>query len=321
MGKEVQEEAKTLPHSRSIELYDDIPKYVWEDFKEEDRIDGKFLAPLERNFTFKGDKFNLILTPARLKDENGELRDYFPGQREEIVEDALRKLGVGEKIVLLDDCVSVIFIFHKLLKELKRMGYNYSFQEVKEALEICDKTIIELSADHVESNFCAYMFETLGIEAQNENDISRCFVRFNFLVDKSVKNNTFKYFNYEKSMSYKNNIARRLFKRMSYHFVPTYGRSFYVIRLSTIINNFGLTRYPSIETNLKEVKKALKELIKGKTLLKYEEERSSCENGEEVTFKLIFSNSFISEIQELNRRSKSSHLHDFMASFFGTNAE
>ncbi len=268
-------------YSRSIELYDTTPKYFWWRIGEKDRIGGQFLRSLERDFSFKGDNYHVTITPARIKDKDGIERDHFPGKREEIVEDALRKLAVDGNGVYLDECAAVAFTFHELRNELKRMGHTYSYRQIKDALEICARTHLIIST--VDSGIImeANMFETLGLRTKHNWNETQCFVRFNFLVNKSVTSKTYRYFNYEQSMAYKSNIARWLFKRMSHHFVQAHRQNPYTILLSTIIRDSGIKRYPALRNNLREVRKALGEMtegssIKGRklqrsTLLKYEE--------------------------------------------------
>ncbi len=272
-------------HSRSIEMYDMFPKYYWGKIKKEDRIGDKLLDPLERDFVFRGENYHIVVTPARIKDKDGVYRDYFPGKREEIIEDALRKLAVDGKGVYLDEYAAVAFTFYELRNELKRMGHTYSYAEIKKALEICSRTHLIITTIDGASVMEANMFESLGMRTEEDwkgkGYKTKCFVRFNFLVNKSVANKTYRYVNYEQSMAYKSNLARWLFKRMSHHFVQAHRQQPYTIMLSTIMRDFGMRQYPDLRNNLREVRKALKEMtegsaIKGRklqrsTLLKYEE--------------------------------------------------
>ncbi len=61
---------------------------------------------------------------------DGKYRDYFPSQREEIIEDALRKLGIEGDGVYLDLYVSVVFTFYKLMMELRRVKHGYNLAEI-----------------------------------------------------------------------------------------------------------------------------------------------------------------------------------------------
>jgi hypothetical protein len=77
-------------YSNTLELYDFIPKYVW---GRVERIQEKFLEPVEREFECRGGRYRVRIAPARVQDTDGVSRDYLPGKREEPVEDALRKLA------------------------------------------------------------------------------------------------------------------------------------------------------------------------------------------------------------------------------------
>ncbi len=292
-------------YSRSIEMYDTIPKYRYKRVQKKDRIGGKFLEPLERDFKFRGEDYHVVITPARIKDKDGEYRDYFPGQREEIVEDALRKLAVEGDGAYLDEYVSVVFTLYKLMAELRRVKHGYSLSEIKRALEICNKTHLEVSTADGETVLGAAMFETLGLQTkknwQQKDKRTQCFVRFNTLVNKSVTSKTFRYLNYKKCMEYENYIARRIFKRMSHHFVQAHRQHPYNINFSTIISDFGLTRCSRLRDNLREVKKALDELTGKGTLLKYEE--YIIREGRkmvDVKFNLIPDMSFVFEMKKFN---------------------
>jgi hypothetical protein len=61
-------------------------------------------------------------------------------------------------------------------------------------------------------------------------------------------------------MSYRSVIARQLHKRMSHHYTQASLANPYVILLSTIIRDFGLTPYERVKDNLRELEKALEEM-------------------------------------------------------------
>lgn len=55
-------------YSLTIELYDFLQKFV---FGKPDRISGKFLETVERDFVCRKNNYRLRMTPARIKDANG----------------------------------------------------------------------------------------------------------------------------------------------------------------------------------------------------------------------------------------------------------
>lgn len=247
--------------SNTIELYDFIPKYVW---GKVERVNGEFLRSLERGFECRGRHYTVRINPARIKDKDGIARDYFPSKREELIEDALRKIASEGQGVFLDDHAGVTFSLHQLQQELKRNGHSYSKDQIKDALMVCAQTSLVVTAEGDSAMLVSNLFETLGLQTredwEEQGQKTRAFVRFNSLVTASIKNRTFRLFNYETSMAYSNTIARQLHKRMAHHYTQASLMNPYTISLSTIIRDFGLTVYKKLPDNLRDVLKAIEEM-------------------------------------------------------------
>ncbi len=86
-------------YSNTVELYDFIPKYHW---GKTQRISGQFLKQLEREFECRSVRYKVKIDPAKISDRDGVTRDYYPSKREELVEDALRKLMTERQSLMLD---------------------------------------------------------------------------------------------------------------------------------------------------------------------------------------------------------------------------
>lgn len=258
-------------YSNTIELYDFIPKYVW---GKVERIQEKFLDPIEREFEYRSQNYHVRISPARIKDQDGTSRDYFPGKREELVEDALRKLATSGQGIMMDDRAGVFFTLYQLHHELKRNGRTYSIKQLKDALMICVGTTVQLTDEQGQAILATGLFEAVGLQTKEDwagkGEKTSAYVRFNGLVTKSIKAKTFRQFNYEVSMSYKSVISRQLHKRMSHHFKRAGLENPYSINLSSIIRSFGLTAYQKISHNLRDVKAALNEMVEKEVVLKYE---------------------------------------------------
>src|SRR5262249_55807 len=83
-------------YSNTIELYDAIPKYFTNPRAMEGmRQDGKYLPELERSFRHRNETYRVTIYPARVKDQAGQVKEYYPGPREELVEESLRKYACG----------------------------------------------------------------------------------------------------------------------------------------------------------------------------------------------------------------------------------
>lgn len=296
-------------YSNTVELYDFMPKYVW---GKSERIQGKFLEPIEREFNCRGQGYQVRIAPARIKDSDGVSRDYFPGKREELVEDALRKIATGGQGVFLDDEAGVTFTLYQLQQELKRTGHSYSITQLKEALMVCVGTNLQLTDMTGQDILVSSIFDTIGLQTredwEGQGEKTKAFVRFNAMVTISIRRRTFRQFNYETSMSYKNVISRQLHKRMSHHFTQASFSKPFTILLSTVIRDFGLTAYKKISHNLRDVKKALKEMVEKNVLFKFELEKSYDEKKKnkiaDVRLILYPHPSFISEVINANKKQK-----------------
>lgn len=257
--------------SNTIEFYDFCPKYV---YWRSERVGDKFLDRIERQFECRGSGYRLSIDPAKIKDSDGVVRDYFPGVAEELVEDALRKLAVDGHGLFLDDQAAVTFTLYELQKELKKTGHTYSLDQIKKALMVCVGTTIHLTTQNGETVFSDHLFETVGLNTREDwkgqGKKTKAFVRFNSLVTKSIKEGSWRQFNYEVSMRFKSVVSRQLNKRMSHHFTQANLALTYSILLSTMLRDFGLTTYTYIRDNLRYVTKALDEMVEKGVIRSYD---------------------------------------------------
>jgi hypothetical protein len=296
-------------YSHTIELYDFIPKYVWGRVK---RIQGKFLEPLEREFTCRNKSYRVRIAPARLTDSKGVSRDYFPGKREELVEDALRKIATGGQGVFLNDEAAVTFTLYQLQQELKRTGHSYSVTQIKDALMICVGTSLQITDPTGQDVLVSNMFDTIGLTTredwEGQDEKTTAFVRFNAMVTRSIRHRSFRQLNYEISMSYQNVISRQLHKRISHHFTQASLTKPYTILLSTVIRDFGLTYYEKISHNLRDVEKALKEMVQKCVLHSYKIQKVYDKQRKnkiaDARLVLIAHPNFVSEVIVANKKTK-----------------
>ena len=303
-------------YSNTIELYDFIPKYHW---GKAPRENGKYLPTLKRTFECRGAKYNVKIKPASIEDKDGVERYYYPGKREELVEDALRKLVSEGQGLFLDEQAGVTFTLYRLQQELKRVGHSYSVSEIKDALYICSQTHLELTSESGSAVLKSNMFETLGLQTREDwqgvGQKTRAFVRFNSLVTASIKSQTFRQLDYDKAMAFNSTIARQLHKRLSHHYIQASLNNPYTIFLSTIIRDFGLTAYKKLANNLRDVKTALDELKEKEVILDYKIERTidATQRNRLLDAKLTLTPHprFSSEVIKANERRKRTKLLAF----------
>ena len=302
----------TIRHNYSIttELYDTVPKYVFDDIEKLRTKEG-LLGSLTRNFVFRKKEMSLKIRPALVETKDGE-KAFYPSTREEIIEDVLRKFATDpNRNEFLDDRLSVRFSLYDLWKELKRIGHTYDYTQIKESLEILAFTNLEIISTDGELSFSSNMFETFGKVNCNEDEDKVnneeynkkiiYFVRFNSLLSEDVKNKTWQLINYEQCMSYKKNISRWLHKRISNMFLVGDIKIPYHILLSTIIRDSGMTEYALISGNIRQIESCLEEMIKVGSIKKYKTEKIYDEHRTnkiiDAKFSLYISNSFYDDLR------------------------
>lgn len=293
---------KESNYSNTVELYDFLPKYVW---GKSNRIQERFLESIERDFECRGKKYSLTVHPARVKTKSGVQKEYYLSKKEEIVEDALRKIAVFGEAIYLDKKIGMSFSIYQLQKELKKSGHSFSRQQIVESLNILANTKIVLTCHDDDQVWTFSPIETLGFKGIN--DETHTFVRFSALVTKSIDENTFRLYDYQKVMSYKNVIARQLHKRISHHFTQANFAQSYDITLTTLLRDFGLKPAASLHSNLEDVKEALEEMKSRGTIMSYSvreptldaERRNKLLN---VKFSISPSVQFLNEIRKGNEK-------------------
>lgn len=295
-------------YSNTIEIYDSIPKYYW---GKQMRKDGKYLDSLKREFVHKGANYSVRITPARIQDRDGEEREYLPSQREELVEDALRKLATEGKGVFLDDEAGVVFTLYEVQKELERIGHGYKIADIKEAILILGTSNIELKSSDGTSILTSSFFEAVGLQTREDwkghGKKTKAYIKFNSLVTKSISTKTFRQIDYDMCMSFKSVLARWLHKRMSHNFKQASVIDSYTIKLTTIIRDSGVKEYAKISNNARKVILALDEMKEKKVVLSYQEEKKF--DGRtlvDIYYKIIPTNKFQDEIKKANARHKAS---------------
>lgn len=255
-------------YSQSIEFYDAIPKYVSGDIK---RIADVYLPAVTRNFEFRSKMFKVIISPASIVDKDNVEKYYYPSERTEIVEDALRKLMVEGKGIFLDNEAGVFFTLYALEQELANTGHKISKQELKLQLKILAKSNIEVVDESGKTECVFHPIETLGLKG--EDDETQTFAKFPPLVTRSIKENTYRRFNYDVVMSYQNLIARRLHKRLSHFYIQANLATKYQISLTTLVRDMAITDNSGLPALLQRVEKALKLMVEKDVILLYDIEK------------------------------------------------
>ena len=294
--------------SNTIELWDAVPKYHINRRRQGKLRKEGFLPTAERNFMFRGKEVTVKIRPALLT-VDGKDKAFYPAAREELVEDALRKLVCQPGRGYLDnDRSGVMFTLHQLRNELKRNGHTLSYYEVVEALRILAATTIEIISVDGTTDYTTSPLTTLLRVSKNdikENPDARWYADFSALVTEGIKLIKYRQYDYALNMSLKSQLARYLHKRMCHNYVQASMLNPYSITLKGIARDSGLLDCIRANDNCRKLEKALAELKKNEVILYFErgETRGKKNAIKDVRYKIFPHPEFIAQVKKANKRS------------------
>jgi hypothetical protein len=297
-------------YSNTIELYDAIPKYFSNPKAMADmRQVGAYLPTLERVFRHRNETYTVHIRPARLKDRLGKDKEYYPGPREELVEEALRKVACDQMNgVYLDNQVGVQFTLYELKQELKRQGHDIHFYSLIDSLRICSGVLLSVRRDNGNVLVESPIFPTLLLASkqdwlQNPKN-TRCYVQFHSLVTHCVSRLTYRQFDYVTHMSYTHRLSRWLHKRLAHNYTQAGLLHPYTIRMSTIVRDSGTHESDRPYNTAREVEKALTELNDRHILLSItkKEMRGPRNKLMDIQYSLLPTMEFINEVKKASLR-------------------
>lgn len=245
-----------------IVLYDLLPKYIWK--KNKKKIYDFFL---KKYLYINNKKIILKIIPAVINNFLFKKKIIFPGQREEIIEDVLRKFAVHGDFYIIDGKLGVKFSLYNLYKELKKVGHEYNFYEIKESIQICRKSIIAFINKKKKRNY--YLFNKIRLLKKYSIKKSKCYVQFNSLVHKHIINFYFKKYNYKLSTSISSPLARYIYKKMSYYWIQKKINTPYTFNLINFLNFSSRKLSKRMSENIRSIKNALNILINKKIIKNY----------------------------------------------------
>jgi hypothetical protein len=244
-----------------IALYDLAPRFAQRNARSEDSI----VTSIKRLFPFEGELYKVTVTPARITDSDGNERDVLPGEREQLVEDVVRKFAAEGLFLSSQNEVTAVFSVYRIQKELSKHQHSFSKQEIKEALEILNKSTIEITravdpkSRKPKPVLSAAAFPVLAFRDENDYE-SQASVQLNPLVAQGIKSLVYQQVNYEWMMKIKGQLSRWIFKNLSLMLTDSETlRDTVEIKASDIGNSSGSVWQRSRQM-LAEVTKAIQKL-------------------------------------------------------------
>lgn len=298
---------KNRDYSNSVELYDNLPKYSWEQRDAVDANDKK----RRRSIKLGGRNYDIEVSPASVT-RDGEDVLVYPGVREELVEDALRKFVVDGQGVTHQREVGVRFTLYQLRKELAEHGRTYSLTELQEAIQVCTGSILKITADDGKTIVISPIFPQAVLTSRQEYlespGDSYCYVRFNPLVTKSIMELQYRRYDYRLGMSIKAYLARWIFRRMSHYWTQASMSHPYSFGLVTYLSSSPRGLSPDMSQNRRAMNMALDTLIEHEVVSHYELERIT--EGRrliDIKYRVFPTEKYVSQTISHNQHQKQLH--------------
>lgn len=296
--------------SNSIDIYDALPKYSLERRRRFTDI-SKAVAK-ERECRVGSRTIKVKVKPALIETKPGKPELVYPGEREEIIEDALRKLAVNGGTVMIDGKVGVLFTFYQLRQELKRNNHEFKLSEIKEAILVCRGAQLETISEDEETVISSSFFPMVGLTTRKDLKLrdgdTRCYVQFNPLVTDSIQNQTFRLYDYKTSMAIKSPLARYIHKRMSHHWSQASSKHPYTPRLVSFLKGSPRGLSERMATNVRAMKMALETLQEHNVVQSFDDS-DRIKDGKklkDISYKIYPTDDFVKIIKKANYKSNMS---------------
>lgn len=301
---------ETPDHRKSnyTALFDLAPRYLQ---RAERKKDSAYLDGVYREFSFNGEKYALSITPARIRDSaTGLERDELPGEREQLVEDVIRKLASDGLRLGTQDEVITTFTVYAICAELQKHRHTFSKSEVKEALQILHRSVIEITKIVAKGEkkqkaiVSASVFPALYMKDVDDPG-SKAHVQLNPFLAQAIKSLAFEQVDYEWMMQIKGQMTRWLFKSMSLMLagnetIP----EFMEIKASDIALNHG-SQWSRWRDMLAQVHKSVTQLVDVHMISDFtSRDVMSGKKKEDVIYRLRFSPKFIQDRRMARDKSR-----------------
>ena len=306
-------------YSNTFELWSIAPRIWVGGVKREKTKNIEALGIVKRDFEYGEKRLSLVITPAGIEDKKtGKKKDFYPSQREELIEEALIKIAarkmmseeVRERPTTIDGMFAVKTTYYEIAKELLRLGHGYKIAEIKLGVEVGNKAIIEIKSN--EGNEISYstpMFPFVAKETKESGGGERLVIQLHPLVTKSMQEGTYRLLDYDKMMTRKKYLSRWLYRRISHNFTGADITKPYHIKLTTIVNNSAMAVYNNMAQMIKQVESCFDELKNCNAFERWERKRVVYDELKkskilDIVYFLYPSQEFISDIIKANGISK-----------------
>jgi hypothetical protein len=310
--------------SNAIDLWDSIPRYSISRRKQEElRQAGGYLPIRKQAFHYRGMPLTAVIRPARLErcDNQGKPTggtvEYYPSAREELVEQALRRLATEKAAGFFDDTAprsGLFFTLYRLRQELAAQGHAMTHRELAESLDILSLSSLDIETEGGGDALGlgkftrnTFLVNLAGVKREDldRNPEARWYTEFHPFVTVSIDNIAYRQFNYNRWMRGRTQVTRWLISQLVLKYTQASAANSFVMKFSTIKRDSGLLEgYKLQRQAVAALDEAFDELVQLGVLRTFtrDEERGARSKLEDVRYTLHPSRAFAQEQRAANKR-------------------
>lgn len=298
--------------SNLLSFWDSIPRYsVSRQIQASMRNESGNLPILHKEFMSPtGELCEMELRPARIV-VDGEEKDFYPSETEELIEDILRKIFLQQNHGFHQPNAGESwckFSVNMIVKELRKHRKVRSHDEVKQAIEIMENCRLQITVNGKQAYSSQILADKVIADRSdyvaNSNALSA--VRFSTLISRAIDKYDYRQFNYGIMIDLKSQLSRWLFKKLSGTYINAgLDAPAYKLVFSDVDRDSGLMHHTVLTRRIASLRQAIDELVGNGTLSKYDE--NPLREGRKVvdmTFMLYPSSAFIKDMKAANARQK-----------------
>ncbi len=306
--------------SNTVEFWDGIPRYSVTRRQQNTLRDEKTgsLPIFKMEFNYQREAFIAEIRPAKISEsgQDGETKavEYYPSNREEIIEDALRKIASRQSYGFIrqfpEEASGVAFSLYELRTELANRGHALSFQEITQSLYILNYSSItiykkgELQKAGLASPYIPILAHATR-ERLNADPTTKWIVHFHPFITKGILDLQYRQFNYELMMSLSTQLSRWLHKYLCMKYTGAgMAAPPFEIHYKTIKRDSGLCKGKKERNFYDDLAKAFDELKEKGVLSSWRKTPTLGSHGKviDITYFLTASPEFIKEVKAANKR-------------------
>ncbi|NPD69844.1 plasmid replication protein (plasmid) [Lichenicola cladoniae] len=302
-----------------VALYDLAPRFVFDQRRSDAQTPARKV--IERDFSFDGKRYRITMKPTQIiLSDKTEVERYL-GEREQIVEEVIRRLASNRNRLRLhgENKIRFVFTVYEVQEELARVKHTYSRDEIREAITLLAEVRLKIeSLDERRAAFLsAAAFPVMGMRRAQEDD-SETFVEFNPLVADAIKMLSFEQVSYELLMKVRDPVARWLLKRLHTKISNT-NEPIQLMDATEIRRDSGMPVWKKSRDMLRRVSSAVDVLRREGILTDIQtEERMVGKRKDDLTFTMVASEWFAAQTRR-SRQAVVDNQKDFVQAATGRN--